>query len=599
MRLRYLYLPDLPPLSQVRIVFGPGAPPLMERACAIRFIVGVNGTGKSRLLQAIAEIFLTLEAPRLPGFPFAIAYDLGEGESARTLYIRHLEGSPTQAMLIEFNGLLPDDTDWWSVADWDGTNTHAPPIQHWVVEDQESGWKPMPSGEARVRKRFDGRTLPSMRGGYLPVILLAYTSGDLHNWHTLFRGAALNPTLDPAETGERPYSWTYANEQSYWLNQGIADQPLPLSQAERAKDGLGLLMTPARLKLALFGVALHRAADEFRQLRDEASEARFLTDVEEQPDDLRRILNSVDWLWPVTLSLRVDLAPERLTEIRRDVLRRLYKVSAEQRLVTTVIRDPEPATSRLLVYDLLQPLAQAPSHQPFTLHTLLEAIAGSSDTEGGQASALSGASPGPTAFDLFRQLAHWQDDGLLLDISMTVQKRHTDDLLLYDWLSDGEKVFLGRMALFHLLKGQGDALILLDEPETHFNDKWKREIVAMIDDALGNDRSDVIISTHSSITLSDVTNEEIELLRRKAGRTVADDVRSLTFGAEPGEIMVHLWNAEDSIGERSRKYLDDLLEKNWTVADIEQLEQILGVIAAGFHRSELRSILRGLRALQS
>ena len=72
-------------------------------------------------------------------------------------------------------------------------------------------------------------------------------------------------------------------------------------------------------------------------------------------------------------------------------------------------------------------------------------------------------------------------------------------VLRYEELSDGEQMVLGRMALFHLLQNHHDALLLLDEPETHFNDKWKREIVDIIDDAIGNTANDVLISTHSSL----------------------------------------------------------------------------------------------------
>ncbi len=58
MRLRYLYLPDLPPLSDATITFG--HEPVLGRDCTIHFIAGINGTGKSRLLRALAEIFLRL-----------------------------------------------------------------------------------------------------------------------------------------------------------------------------------------------------------------------------------------------------------------------------------------------------------------------------------------------------------------------------------------------------------------------------------------------------------------------------------------------------------------------------------------------------------
>ncbi|MFD2013402.1 AAA family ATPase [Acinetobacter vivianii] len=93
----------------------------------------------------------------------------------------------------------------------------------------------------------------------------------------------------------------------------------------------------------------------------------------------------------------------------------------------------------------------------------------------------------------------------------------SDDIgvLRYEELSDGEQMVLGRMALFHLLQGQQDALLLLDEPETHFNDKWKREIVDIIDDAIGHTNNDILISTHSAIVLSDVFNNEIVMVQKK------------------------------------------------------------------------------------
>ena len=52
-------------------------------------------------------------------------------------------------------------------------------------------------------------------------------------------------------------------------------------------------------------------------------------------------------------------------------------------------------------------------------------------------------------------------------------------VFLLDWLSDGERAFLGRMALLAMLDMQ-DSLIILDEPEVHFNDYWKREVVRLL-----------------------------------------------------------------------------------------------------------------------
>ena len=207
-----------------------------------------------------------------------------------------------------------------------------------------------------------------------------------------------------------------------------------------------------------------------------------------------------------------------------------------------------------------------------------------------------GRSESVRPFDLFQQLHRWRAEGWLLEMEMIVQKRNPDDLLRYEWLSDGERVFLGRTALFQLLAGQDDALFLLDEPETHFNDIWKREIVDIIDDSLRGDASEVILATHSSIALTDVFDEEIELLRKKDGRTVVGRITTPTFGTDPSEIMIRVFGATDSIGKRALEYLDRLLEQAWRPEQREELEQLIQNIGPGYHRSELRTILRRLDA---
>jgi hypothetical protein len=427
---------------------------------------------------------------------------------------------------------------------------------------------------------------------------------------------ALPHALKPKR--ERPRGWTraddFAEQQRIRNDEIIAalrrgdaeaaqrllrEEIAPQAFNEAAAETLGILITPQKLKLAVCSVALHQAARDFRVMSDEAREQAFIETIEAQPGELRRILNQIEWLWPISLSLRVDVHPDQLTDERRFVLRQLYQPSFERsndqnerqrtnpfQLVTTVVRDPEGSEGRLLVYDLRRTLPEyaAPDEDKNTASALIEAIA-----ERREAS----------AYELFRRLSQWHDDGLLEDVSLVVRKRYTDDLLLYDWLSDGERVFLGRMALFHLLRGMGDALVLLDEPETHFNDIWKREIVSLIDAAIGNEPSDVVISTHSSITLSDVANEEIELLYREDGHTLAGSIRSPTFGADPSEIMVHIFGAEDSIGRRSLDRLDALISREWTADDIDWLERVIRQIGPGYHRSELRTILGKLRAIQS
>ena len=150
-------------------------------------------------------------------------------------------------------------------------------------------------------------------------------------------------------------------------------------------------------------------------------------------------------------------------------------------------------------------------------------------------------------------------------------------------------------ALFHLLQGESDALLLLDEPEVHFNDKWKREIVDIIDEALKDHANDVLIATHSSITLTDVFNDEIILFRKENGEAKPVELRSSTFGADPSEVMIRLFEVPDSMGKRALEWLDSQLDRDWKKDEIQALESLLKRIGPGFHRSELRGILRRLK----
>jgi ABC-type cobalamin/Fe3+-siderophores transport system ATPase subunit len=169
-------------------------------------------------------------------------------------------------------------------------------------------------------------------------------------------------------------------------------------------------------------------------------------------------------------------------------------------------------------------------------------------------------------------------------------------VLRYEELSDGEQMVLGRMALFHLLQGQQDALLLLDEPETHFNDKWKREIIDIIDDAIGNTANDVLISTHSAIVLSDVFNDEIVMVEKTPDGSSVRSVDQQTFATDPSALMMTVFEADDSIGKRAQEFIEGKLRQaTGTPADIQQLEQLIARMGSGFYRSELRTLLNTWR----
>lgn len=542
MRLRYLHLQSLPPLADIEITFHQET--VLKRECAIRFVVGVNGSGKTRLLQAITEILRDLNGRQLRNEPVTVAYDLampdGETTTTRTVYLHH-PGNADDVVLIEFDRRLPDETDWPRLAATDWQNAD------------------------NLRNRFLNGKLPGegQIDRLLPSNVLVYTSGATEGWEKLFASAYVGdlPTLELLDADqERPAHWTEQQEREYQRRMGDESAEANTTDAS-ATDALdagdlrttafGMLMLPIDLQLAVCAATLDQAKNDFAAIpftpeAENESSARITAalDRDERAPNLRGLLNVVDWLWPLSFSISIHFQPEQLIDPQTRLLQRIYQVA------TSVLREPGGGPGRTLFFDLRRPTTWEERSYTSTAAALFDALSvgHSQDRDA-------------SAMDVYRSLRELHRAGILRDVALIIRKRTISEPLLWENLSDGERFFLGRMALFHLLRGERNALVILDEPETHFNDLWKREIVNIIDENLRDNPSEVLISTHSSIALSDVFDSEITLLKKAPGdgNVVAVRTPIRTFGASPSEIMIYVFDAPETVGQRATEFLDMIL----------------------------------------
>lgn len=599
MRLRYLRLGNYPPIKNMAVCFASGSP--LNRECAIRFVVGVNGSGKSNLLRAIAEIFLALVDLRMPQFPVCLIYELGSRDSAqhRTL-ILDCEGNRSEACLwIAENYFCPDDAtveQFAQAIDYLRANPANPPI----------GFKQLiAAGDWPSRA-----STPPMIA--LPNAVLAYTTGAMQPWQTLWSRSldAEGVELVSQDEGydssaERPASWTIAQEAAL-LKDGSAPSAEPAGNAFATSATQNLfrrpmLMTPVLLKCALLAVALPQAIVDTTDYPLKAETGALMAKLRKRDDNLsplQELLGRGGWHHLVSVAFR--------TRLQARVWSRTVCETAHDWLLCAgeVIAEPHPTESRrTLFFDLKgqfsgQDVATLVANDGLSIST----------TPGEALWALLGGHEA-TAFELFTKLSELHQAGLFDDVELRLrrqakpaidadQSEQEKDIgvLRYEELSDGEQMVLGRMALFHLLAGQQDALLLLDEPETHFNDLWKREIVGIIDEAIGHTANDVLISTHSAIVLSDVFNDEIVMVHKTPNGSEARSVGEQTFATDPSALMMTIFEAEDSIGERAQKFIEKILRQaTGTPADIQQLEQLIARMGSGFYRSELRTLLNTWR----
>jgi ABC-type cobalamin/Fe3+-siderophores transport system ATPase subunit len=560
MRLRYLHVRDCPPLDDVRVVFGQET--ILKREYAINFVVGINGTGKSTLLRALYTVIRRLDESELPPFPVTLVYDMGSRDNARTVLFHHPGEGKAKAFF------------------------YVTPVGSWPDQDAE-GWQRYAETVSSKSKEQTFVSAEDFQGNnllreFLPKRLLAYTSGTVEEWHKIerpvFPESELPESPEKELPEERPAGWTTQQE----LLRGMEEAVLTTESGEKIVDegghalaiestplrmsslGRCRLVTPMETKLAGLAFGIWHAYMEFRGVgdtdsRDRARRSPLLGHSEDQIGSARSLMDKVDWLWPthLVLTLKTDI-PQMIEERQAQLLCLLCLAEAGVKQPLDRARVVVPI-SRVGKFDISDRLGNLfPAGQPETVKRFADSVG---DAPNGAEALCRLFALQPHLWATFETLHQWHQEGLLEEATLSIRQMKSDGVIVYESLSDGEQMLLGRMALLFLLQQQEDSLLFLDEPETHFNDFWKREIVDLIDRNLTDTTAQVLVATHTSIALTDVFRSEITVLRKDAdnGRVVAQAPKHPTFGATPSDIMRNIFDAPQSVGNRASELLNRLL----------------------------------------
>lgn len=652
MKLRYLHLPRCGPLENVEIAFGqeslfygPEALPGRERKGTVNFVVGINGTGKSSLLRAIYQAFKALKAQQFPAQPMTLIWDAlhvsepvtvlmhHSGQDSRQSFVSQVQ-LPPRARLEDFRAAVHEEII-------DEANTHAhrgvDPAESvkggflqsavprlviaytsgaeslWddlemipynsmnrtadegIAEDRPRGWslereweEERPVQMANLLTRFVVQQTPDMEklpgGGGSVGQLSAELGPALIESIKPFTELSRRTTENQIQRSRRPPAACFRVDES---DLRIAGVSLAVWQASRELSRIGKDATFESLRAEFHKLAAARGAG----------------------DQVRRVLGELDWFWPTHLSITYRDAEDRVSRVQHEQLFALCALADE------VVRQPRgmsravislgPRAGMDLRAAILAALSYGLPNQAIEdigkriaeVRTGAEAVLGIFSETTRNDEALS---------DLFSALRQWRHTGLLQDITLTVKRlggpansgesEPLECLVVYDQLSDGERMLLERTALFSLLHKRDGSLLLLDEPETHFNDAWKREIVDLVDDALlKTTAAQVLISTHTSIALTDIFADEVTVLRKEDGQTRACSIQGGLFGADQGEIMMNVFGAESSMGRRAQEFLDQMLSHEWQPEEADQLGKVVDRIGSSLYRAELRQKLNKLR----
>lgn len=151
------------------------------------------------------------------------------------------------------------------------------------------------------------------------------------------------------------------------------------------------------------------------------------------------------------------------------------------------------------------------------------------------------------------------------------------------------------MGICLLLKNRR-SLLLLDEPETHFNPSWRAKFIKILNDTIsasstGNDYNihllkDILLTSHSPFIISDCLPDNVILFEKdEKGNTTAKKVSELdnsfiTYGTSVELILDRLFNYDQSIGDLSYSVLEsidfDSIKSNEEVEKVKSKLKKLG-----------------------
>lgn len=173
-----------------------------------------------------------------------------------------------------------------------------------------------------------------------------------------------------------------------------------------------------------------------------------------------------------------------------------------------------------------------------------------------------------------------------------IKLRHkSGELINYLSLSDGEHQFMNVFGTI-LMSDFDNALFLLDEPETHFNPKWRREFMNNLNEIAGGRYQDYFITSHSPFIVADSKREKVYIFKKDSkNKLEVTQPTNETYGSNFDFILKMAFEMESTISQKSLDEINEL-QKSESIEDIEK-----GLVEFG-DSSEKLYLLRRIEELK-
>jgi restriction system-associated AAA family ATPase len=156
-----------------------------------------------------------------------------------------------------------------------------------------------------------------------------------------------------------------------------------------------------------------------------------------------------------------------------------------------------------------------------------------------------------------------EDDRIIRFKNLWIKKKGLNKPLFTKELSDGEHQFLHSLGLCLLFKNE-NCLFLLDEPETHFNPDWKAKFISSIRHCFALEESstmrEMLITTHSPYLVSDSESKNVHVFVKDNERkkVTCGFPEFQTLGTSVNKITLRIFNKPDTIGAFANSKIEEL-----------------------------------------
>lgn len=192
------------------------------------------------------------------------------------------------------------------------------------------------------------------------------------------------------------------------------------------------------------------------------------------------------------------------------------------------------------------------------------------------------------------------EDRILRFKDFYIEKEDSYKAIYTKALSDGEHQFLHTLGLCLLFKDTR-TLFLLDEPETHFNPDWKSKFISSIRNCFSKEENhsdetmrEMLITTHSPFLISDSKSDYVHIFKKNEKTGKVEEINHpefQTFGSSINKIGIRIFEMPNTIGEYAQKRLTDFRKEFELMDKSKNMEALIIKINSEIGESVERILL--------